>query len=72
MVGYFQKLSDARSLGIRFVAVVPKQLIVGTSIGETASGAYAKLAGMTPELSRASDRPAKRGDPEGRARSFAE
>ena len=46
---YLQKRSDARQLGIRFVAIVPKQLLVGTQIGEMAAAAYAKAAGITVE-----------------------
>jgi NAD(P)-dependent dehydrogenase (short-subunit alcohol dehydrogenase family) len=46
---YLQKRSDARKLGIRFVAIVPKQLLVGTQIGEMASAAYAAAAGITVE-----------------------
>ena len=36
-------------LGIRFVALVPKQLIVGTVIGETAAAKYAAEGGITAE-----------------------
>jgi NAD(P)-dependent dehydrogenase (short-subunit alcohol dehydrogenase family) len=46
LAGYMQKLSDRRGLGIRFVALVPKQLIVGTTIGDDASTAYGNEAGI--------------------------
>jgi NAD(P)-dependent dehydrogenase (short-subunit alcohol dehydrogenase family) len=46
---YLQRASEARKLGIRFAAVVPKQLIAGTEIGGAAAAGYAKLAGITPE-----------------------
>jgi len=46
---YLQRASDDRGLGIRFVTVVPKQLIVGTEIATEAAGAYAKMAGISVE-----------------------
>jgi NAD(P)-dependent dehydrogenase (short-subunit alcohol dehydrogenase family) len=47
LAGYLQKLAVARSLGIRYVALVPKQLLTDTPIGEQASTAYAADAGIT-------------------------
>ncbi len=49
LAGYLQGISDRRRLGIRFVALCPKQLIVGTTIGESAASAYADLAGISEE-----------------------
>jgi NAD(P)-dependent dehydrogenase (short-subunit alcohol dehydrogenase family) len=49
LAGYMQKIADARGLGIRFVAVVPKQLIAGTEVADAASSAYAKAGGVTQE-----------------------
>ena len=49
MASYAQGVSDKKKLGIRFVALIPKQLVVGTSIGETASAAYAASAGLSLE-----------------------
>jgi NAD(P)-dependent dehydrogenase (short-subunit alcohol dehydrogenase family) len=46
LAGYMQGLSKRRGLGIRFAAVVPKQLVVGTAIGDEASTAYGDLAGI--------------------------
>jgi NAD(P)-dependent dehydrogenase (short-subunit alcohol dehydrogenase family) len=46
LASYMQRLSDARKLGIRFVALVPKQLVAGTEIGEAASSAYAEALGV--------------------------
>ncbi len=46
---YLQGTSDQRKLGIRFVALVPMQTIVGTEIGDTASKMYAEKAGITHE-----------------------
>ncbi|HEY3676838.1 MAG TPA: SDR family oxidoreductase [Candidatus Tumulicola sp.] len=44
---YAQELSERKGLGIRFVAVLPAQLIEGTEIGESASAAYGALRGMS-------------------------
>jgi NAD(P)-dependent dehydrogenase (short-subunit alcohol dehydrogenase family) len=46
---YLQGVSDARKLGIRFVALVPKQLLAGTEIATVAAGTYGKRAGITAE-----------------------
>jgi len=40
MTSYLQRESDARELGIRFVALAPMQFLVGTRIGEAAAAAY--------------------------------
>ncbi|MEO8698487.1 MAG: SDR family oxidoreductase [Kofleriaceae bacterium] len=47
LAGYAQKVSDAKQLGIRFIAVVPDQLIEGTAIGAHASTVYGAANGMT-------------------------
>ena len=47
MSGYAQAISDKQNLGIRFVAVVPHQLIEGTHIGAAASSAYGATMGMS-------------------------
>ena len=47
LAGYLQRSADAAKLGIRFVAVVPKQLIAGSELGETVAEAYAALGGVT-------------------------
>lgn len=44
---YAQELSDARGLGIRFLALLPKQFIEGTRIGTTAAEAYGARKGMS-------------------------
>ena len=49
LAGYLQGAADAAKLGIRFVALVPKQLIAGTEIGDSAADAYAARAGLTRE-----------------------
>jgi NAD(P)-dependent dehydrogenase (short-subunit alcohol dehydrogenase family) len=49
MAGYAQKVSDARKLGIRIMAVLPTQLIEGTTIGMRAAATYGELAGISAE-----------------------
>lgn len=49
LASYLQRSADAAKLGIRFVAVVPKQLLIGTELGTKAADAYAELAGVTRE-----------------------
>ena len=46
---YLQRAGDARELGIRFVALAPRQLLAGTAIGEAAAAAYGAAAGVSPE-----------------------
>ena len=46
---YLQRAADARGLGIRFVALAPLQLLVGTAIGEAAAAAYGPEAGESAE-----------------------
>jgi NAD(P)-dependent dehydrogenase (short-subunit alcohol dehydrogenase family) len=40
LAGYLQRAADARELGIRFVALAPRQLLAGTAIGQAAAAAY--------------------------------
>jgi hypothetical protein len=49
LAGYLQRASDARELGIRFVALAPMQFLVGTRIGEAAAGAYGAEVGQSAE-----------------------
>ena len=49
LAGYLQRAADARELGIRFVALAPLQLLVGTAIGEAAAAAYGPEAGESAE-----------------------
>src|SRR5436190_365024 len=46
---YLQRSADARGLGIRFVALAPRQLLAGTAIGEAAAAAYGAVAGESAE-----------------------
>jgi NAD(P)-dependent dehydrogenase (short-subunit alcohol dehydrogenase family) len=49
LAGYAQKVSDAKKLGIRTIAVLPKQLIEGTTIGARAAAAYGAWNGISAE-----------------------
>jgi NAD(P)-dependent dehydrogenase (short-subunit alcohol dehydrogenase family) len=49
LAGYLQRASDARELGIRFVALAPRQLLAGTPIGEAAAAAYGAQAGESAD-----------------------
>lgn len=49
LAGYFQRAADARRLGIRFVALAPRQLLAGTAIGEAAAAAYGAETGESAE-----------------------
>ena len=40
VAAYLQREADARGLGIRFVALAPRQLLAGTAIGDAAAAAY--------------------------------
>jgi NAD(P)-dependent dehydrogenase (short-subunit alcohol dehydrogenase family) len=42
---YLQRAADARGLGIRFVALAPRQLLAGTPIGEATAAAYGSKTG---------------------------
>jgi hypothetical protein len=67
---YLQRAADARELGIRFVALAPKQFLVGTRIGEAAAAAYgAQVDGAVGrELPSRAGRP--RSTPTGVARAI--
>jgi NAD(P)-dependent dehydrogenase (short-subunit alcohol dehydrogenase family) len=47
LAGYLQRAADARDLGIRFVALAPRQLLAGTEIGRAAAAAYGAEAGQS-------------------------
>lgn len=48
LAGYAQKIADAHQLGIRFLAVLPKQLIEGTAIASLASEGYGRALAIAP------------------------
>jgi NAD(P)-dependent dehydrogenase (short-subunit alcohol dehydrogenase family) len=49
LAGYLQRTADRRGLGIRFVAIAPRQFLLGTHIGEAAAAAYGAEVGESPE-----------------------
>ncbi len=49
MAKYANRVSEQRELGIRFQTILPRQMVLGTGIGDTAAGAYAQAMGITPE-----------------------
>ena len=49
MAKYSNEISEQNSLGIRFQAIVPMQMIGGTGVGGAGSRAYATAAGIEPE-----------------------
>jgi NAD(P)-dependent dehydrogenase (short-subunit alcohol dehydrogenase family) len=49
MAKYANQVSEQKSLGIRFQAILPMQIIDGTGVGDEASGAYAQAIGMDRE-----------------------
>jgi NAD(P)-dependent dehydrogenase (short-subunit alcohol dehydrogenase family) len=49
LAGYAQQVSDKRKLGIRFLAVLPRQLIANTEIAQAAASAYSAMLGISPE-----------------------
>jgi NAD(P)-dependent dehydrogenase (short-subunit alcohol dehydrogenase family) len=44
---YAQRVSDAKQLGLRVLAVLPDQLVEGTTIGERAATVYGAQAGLS-------------------------
>jgi NAD(P)-dependent dehydrogenase (short-subunit alcohol dehydrogenase family) len=49
MAKYANGISQELKLGIRFLAILPRQMILGTGTGDVAAGAYAGSMGITPE-----------------------
>jgi len=49
MARYANGVSEQKKLGIRFQAIVPRQIIGGTGIGDAASHAYARSMGIERE-----------------------
>jgi NAD(P)-dependent dehydrogenase (short-subunit alcohol dehydrogenase family) len=49
MAKYANGVSQELNLGIRFQTIVPRQMILGTGIGDAAAGAYAGSMGITPQ-----------------------
>jgi NAD(P)-dependent dehydrogenase (short-subunit alcohol dehydrogenase family) len=49
MAQYANRVSAQRELGICFQTIIPRQMVLGTGIGDTAAGAYATAMGIEPE-----------------------
>ena len=49
MAAYANGVSNDLNLGIRFQALVPRQVILDTGVGDAAAKAYAGSMGLTPE-----------------------
>ena len=49
VAAYLRRAGEARGLGIRFVALAPRQLIAGTRIGEAAAVAYGAEIGESAD-----------------------
>jgi len=49
MARYANRVSEQRKLGIRFQTILPRQMILGTGIGDAAAGAYARAMDIEPE-----------------------
>jgi NAD(P)-dependent dehydrogenase (short-subunit alcohol dehydrogenase family) len=49
MARYANRVSDQRELGIRFQTILPRQMVLGTGIGDAAAAAYAEALGISPE-----------------------
>jgi len=49
MAQYANRVSEQKDLGIRFQAIVPRQMVGGTGVGDEASDAYARAMGIKPE-----------------------
>jgi NAD(P)-dependent dehydrogenase (short-subunit alcohol dehydrogenase family) len=49
MAKYADKLSAQKGLGVRFQAIVPRQMVGGTGTGDAGARAYARAQGVTTE-----------------------
>jgi NAD(P)-dependent dehydrogenase (short-subunit alcohol dehydrogenase family) len=49
MAKYANGVSQEKNLGIRFQAILPRMMILGTGTGDAAAGAYAGSMGITPQ-----------------------
>jgi NAD(P)-dependent dehydrogenase (short-subunit alcohol dehydrogenase family) len=49
MANYANRVAAQRELDLCFQTLIPRQMILGTGIGDTAAGAYAKASGIEPE-----------------------
>jgi hypothetical protein len=49
MAKYANGISEKKRLGIRFLTIVPQQMILGTGVGDAGANAYAHAMGMKQE-----------------------
>lgn len=49
MTKYANLFAQDKNLGIQFQAIVPRLMVLGTGVGDSAAGAYAAAMGITPE-----------------------
>ena len=49
MAKYASSVSEKKNLGIRFQAIVPQQMVLGTGVGNAGANAYADAIGVKPE-----------------------
>lgn len=49
MAQYANGVAEQKKLGIRFQAIVPRQMVAGTGTGDAAVTAYAGRLGLAPE-----------------------
>jgi NADP-dependent 3-hydroxy acid dehydrogenase YdfG len=49
MAKYANGVSQQKQLGIRFQAIVPQQMVLGTGTGDAGANAYARAEGIDPE-----------------------
>jgi NAD(P)-dependent dehydrogenase (short-subunit alcohol dehydrogenase family) len=49
MTAYADRVAQQKGLGVRFQAIVPRQIIGGTGVGDAGAGAYAQAAGVDRE-----------------------
>jgi NAD(P)-dependent dehydrogenase (short-subunit alcohol dehydrogenase family) len=49
MAAYANRISEQRKLGLRFQTILPRQIILGTGIGDAAASAYAQAMDIDPE-----------------------
>lgn len=49
MAQYANGISEQKDLGIRFQAIVPRQMVLGTGVGDVGANAYARVHNISPE-----------------------
>ena len=49
MAKYANGVAEQKKLAIRFQVIVPRQMVLGTGVGDTGANAYARALGIEPE-----------------------